>query len=475
MEGVEDIPGTALAEGITWDWETFPEYLDALDRTPRTMDVATHVPHGPLRTYVMGERGARNEPATADDLTAMARLVTEAVRAGAMGVSSSRTMLHRALDRSLVPGTLAGPEELAALAGAIAAGGFGIFEVASDIGINSRADHTFAADLDWMIELSATTGLPVTYPLLQNDHNPELWRRLLDRSEGAAVRGARVVALTAGRPGGLLLGLSTSLHPFLGHPSYQPLKDLPLPEKVAALRRPELRRAILDDTTRFTSEFARDVSGAFGRMFPMGDPPDYEPSPNDSVEARAGRLRVPPAELCYDVLLEDDGRSLLFFPMGDFAQRSLDSLHERLLRPGTVLSLGDGGAHCRLISDASVFTYMLSYWARDRTKGPRLTVERAVQLMTSDSAALYRLADRGVLAPGLRADINVIDHDRLGFGPPRMVADLPAGGERFLQTATGYVATICAGSVTVENGTVTNQRPGRLVRGPQQSPVRARH
>ena len=471
MEGVEDIPGSALSEGITWEWETFPEYVEALARTPRTMDVATHLAHGPLRTYVMGERGARNEPATADDLDVMGGLVTEAVRAGALGVSSSRTMLHRALDRSLVPGTLAGVDELTALAEAVAAGGFGIFEVASDIGINASVDDTFADDLDWMIELAAATGVPVTYPLLQNDRRPELWRDLLARTEGAAGRGARVVALTAGRPGGILLGLSTSLHPFLGHAAYQPFKDLPLAAKVAELRRPEVRRAVLSDHTRFSSEFARDVSVGFWKMFPMGDPPDYEPAADDSVEARAARLGVSPAELCYDLLLDDDGRSFLFFPMGDFAHRSLDSLYERLQRPGTLLSLADGGAHCRLISDASVFTYMLSYWARDRTKGPRLPVERAVRLMTSASAELYRLRDRGIVAPGFRADLNVIDHDRLGFGPPRMVADLPAAGERLLQEAPGYVATICAGEVTVEHGEVTDRRPGRVVRGPQPPPA----
>ncbi|MEW6471281.1 MAG: amidohydrolase family protein [Actinomycetota bacterium] len=471
MEGVEDIPGSALAEGITWDWESFPEYVDALDRTPRTMDVATHLAHSPLRTYVMGERGARNEAPTADDLAMMARLVTEAIRSGALGVSSSRTMLHRAPDRSLVPGTLAEVDEISALAGGIAAAGFGIFEVASDVGINSTVDDAFAADLDWMIDLSATTGLPVTYPLLQNDRRPELWREILDRTESGRDRGARVVALTAGRPGGILLGLSTSLHPFLGHPAYQPIKDLPLAAKVAELRRPDVRALILSERSRFASEFARDVSVGFWKMFPMGDPPDYEPAAEDSVEARAARLGVSPAELCYDLLLEDDGRSFLFFPMGDFAHRSLDSLYERLQRPGTLLSLGDGGAHCRLISDASVFTYMLTYWARDRAKGPQLSVERAVQLMTSSSADLYRLYDRGVVAPGRRADLNVIDHSRLRFGPPRMVADLPAGGERLLQEATGYVATICGGEITVDNGEITDCRPGRVVRGPRPEPT----
>jgi N-acyl-D-aspartate/D-glutamate deacylase len=471
MEGVEDIPGSALSEGITWEWESFPDYLDALARTPRTMDVAAHLGHGPLRTYVMGERGARNEAATADDLAAMARLVTEAVVAGAVGVSSSRTLLHRALDRSLVPGTLAGADELSALAGAVAAGGSGVFEVASDIGISSEVDDTFAGDLDWMIALSASARLPVTFPLLQNDRRPEFWREVLARTEAANEAGARVVALTAGRPGGILLGLGTSLHPFLGHPAYQPYQDLPLPAKVEALRRPEVRRAILSDQTRFASEFARDVSLGFWKMYPMGEVPDYEPSPDDSVEARAIRLGVSPAEHCYDLLLAGDGSALLFFPMGDFAHRSLDSLYERLQRPGTVLSLGDGGAHCRLISDASVFTYMLSYWARDRTKGPRLPVERAVRLMTSDSARLYAMRDRGVVAPGFRADLNVIDHERLGFGPPRMVADLPGGGERLLQEATGYVATICAGEVTVEDGVVTGRRPGGVVRGPQPPPA----
>jgi N-acyl-D-aspartate/D-glutamate deacylase len=471
MEGVEDIPGSALTEGITWNWETFPEYLDALESMSRTIDVGVQVGHAPLRTYVMGERGAANEPANADELAEMARLVTEAIRAGAFGVSSSRTMLHRSLDGSPVPGTFAGADELSALVHGISRGGFGLFEVASDIGVNSSIEDAFSGDIDWMVDLSCQTGVTVTYALLQNDRMPELWRQLLGRTQAARKRGGRVVALTAGRPAGVLLGFGTSLHPFSAHRAFRPLRDLPLPEKLARLRRAEVRQAILTEETRFTSDFGKDLATGFWKMYPLGEIPDYEPSRSDSVQELARAAGIDPAAYIYDFLLGDDGKALAFFPLGDFAHGNLDSTYERLQQPDTVLSLSDGGAHCRLISDASVFTYMLSYWARDRTKGPRLPVERAVQLLTSESARLYGLGDRGVLKPGYRADVNVINHEQLGFRRPEMVADLPAGGERFLQPATGYVATVCAGELTVEHGEVTDARPGGLLRGPRKAPA----
>ncbi len=468
MEGVEDIPGAALADGIDWRWETFPEYLDALETMPRVMDIATQVPHGSVRAYVMGDRGARNEEPTADDLRAMAAIVTEAIRAGALGFTTSRTMLHRALDGEPVPGTFAGDEEITALGRAVADAGGGVVEVASDLGLGGM-EGRFGDDIDWMRHLAGQHGLTVTYALAQVDRAPEQWRDLLDRSsaplEGPGADQGRVVAQVAGRPAGLLLGLETSLHPFQQHPTMLRLADLPLPQRVAELRRPEVKSAILAEQTGFTGRFNHDVAHGFHKMYPLGTDPDYEPDPSDCVAARADRAGRDPYELAYDLLLQDEGRALLFFPLTDFAHHTLDPTWERLRHHGAFLSLSDGGAHCRLICDASTPTFMLSHWTRDRTRGPRFTVEEAVKLQTADTARLYGLGDRGTIEVGAKGDVNVIDYDRLSLGPPRMTYDLPTGAPRLLQAADGYLATVVSGQVTWEEGQATGRRPGALLRG----------
>ncbi|MFT5530050.1 MAG: N-acyl-D-amino-acid deacylase [Candidatus Poriferisodalaceae bacterium] len=466
MEGVEDIPGAALSEGITWNWETFPEYLDALEGLPRVMDIATQVPHGAVRAYVMGDRGARNEPATEEDLAAMAKIVEEGIRAGALGFTSSRTKLHRALDGEAVPGTFAGADEMVAMGRAVADAGGGVVEVASDIGLGGL-EGQFGDDVDWMRELAANHGLTVTYALTQSDAHPDQWRELLDMSSAPIDGDGRVIAQIAGRPAGLLFGLRTSLHPFKMHPTFVALTEQHEGDALLAeLAKPEVKAAILAETTGFTGRFNHDVAHGFHKMYPLIDDLTYEPDSVDSVAGRAEAADIDPYELTYDTLFSGDGQGLIFFPLTDFSEGSLNSTYERLQHHGAFWSLSDGGAHCRLICDASTSTYLLAYWARDRVKGPQLTIEEAVKLMTHDTAEVYGLlGDRGTLEVGKRADINVIDHAALALKPPKMINDLPADAPRLMQESVGYRATIVAGEIVRENDEFTGARPGRLVRG----------
>ncbi|HMX06721.1 MAG TPA: amidohydrolase family protein [Microthrixaceae bacterium] len=456
MEGVEDIPGTALAEGMSWNWESFPEYLDELDSMPRVMDVAAQIPHGAVRGYVMGERGAANEPASAEDIALMSKLVEEGLRAGAVGFTTTRTVLHRAKDGELAAGTTAEVEELLGLGDALGAAGTGVFGVASDM-----IDPT--PEFDWMIEISRRTGRPVTFGCLQNDVRPEQWRELLDRAADANAAGARIVPQVAGRPACLLFGFESSVHPFITHRAYREIAHLPLVERVAQLRTPERREAILsEEVTR--SGFGAYLLSSFQKLFPLGDPPDYEPAPERSVAAIAAREGRRPEEVTYDLMLGRDGTELLYFPMLGYSHGDFEAMREMLDRDDTVLGLGDGGAHCGILCDASLPTYMLTHWSRDRDRGARFTLEQVVAMQTSRTAALYGFDDRGVVAPGLRADLNVIDLDGLRLSPPEMVHDLPAGGRRLIQRATGFAATICAGEPVRLDDQSTGSRPGRLVR-----------
>jgi N-acyl-D-amino-acid deacylase len=466
MEGVEDIPGAALSEGISWDWETFPEYLDALEVMPRVMDIATQVPHGSVRAYVMGERGARNEPATPDDLIQMAAIVEEGIRAGALGFTSSRTKLHRALDGEAVPGTFAGADEMLALGRAVSDAGGGVVEVASDIGLGGL-EGQFGDDIEWMRELASDHGLTVTYALTQSDAHPDQWRELLEMSSAPMDGEGRVMAQVAGRPAGLLFGLITSLHPFKMHPTFAKLAaELEHGSLVAELRKPEVKAQILSEETTFTGRFNQDVAHGFHKMFPLGEDLTYEPGDGDSVAQRAAAAGLEAPEFIYDLLLSEDGQGLIFFPLTDFSEGTLDPIYERLQHHGAFWSLSDGGAHCRLICDSSTSTYLLSYWARDRTKGPRLTVEEAVKLMTHDTAEVYGLlGDRGTLEVGKRGDVNVIDHSNLALRPTRMVKDLPGGAPRLMQESDGYKATVVAGQIVRLDNEFTGARPGRLVRG----------
>jgi N-acyl-D-aspartate/D-glutamate deacylase len=460
MEGVEDIPGTALAEGIQWAWESFPEYLDALDRMPRAVDVAAQVPHGAVRAYVMGERGAKNEKPTPEDIEAMAEIVREALAAGALGFSTSRTLLHRAIDGEPVPGTFAAEDELIGIGRVLGELGRGVFEMASDLAPEER-------EFGWMQELAAKTRRPVTFACLQNDVDPEQWRRSLRAAERAAAAGAPVVAQVAVRPTGLLMGLESTAHPFLFHAAYREIAHLPLAERVARMRDPALRRRMLEEKTAIANPMLAFVMQSFHKLFPLGDPPDYEPGPERSVKAIAAREGRSPQEVAYDLLLRHDGRELLYFPILGYAHGDFEAIREMLVHPQAVLSLSDGGAHCGLICDASTPTYLLTHWVRDRSRGERLPLEWAVRAQTRNTARLYGLEDRGELRPGLRADVNLIDFANLQLSAPEMVYDLPAGGRRLVQHARGYAATLVAGEVVRQADEPTSALPGRLIRGPQ--------
>jgi N-acyl-D-aspartate/D-glutamate deacylase len=466
MEGVEDIPGSALAAGMQWSWESFPEYLDSLDTMQRSLDVGTQVPHGAVRAYVMGERGARNEPADAGDIAAMAAIVEQGLDAGALGFSTSRTMLHRSIDGEPVPGTFAGADELLGIGQGMQRAGHGVFELATDFGIGGMSGR-FGEDIDWMVRLAAETGVKVTFILGQSDQAPDEWRAILDMTGQARARGADVRALVSGRPAGLLLGLQSSLHPFMAHPSYKRIAHLSLDERVAALNTPALRAALLTEETEFTGRFNPTVATSFHKMFPLGDPPDYEPGPEASIAALAAKAGVAPAAMCLDHLLRRDGRELLYYPLLSYADGDFEVIRTLLESPDTILSLSDGGAHCGLICDASMPSYLLTHWVRDRDRGPKLGLEQAVKYQTRDTAESYGLNDRGLLAAGKKADLNIIDFDRLAIAPPHMVMDLPANGQRLVQTVEGYLATLVAGTVTHQDGTATGAMPGRLIRGPQ--------
>jgi N-acyl-D-aspartate/D-glutamate deacylase len=469
MEGVEDIPGAALSAGIQWAWETFPEFLDALDTLPKALDVGTQVPHGAVRGYVMGERGAANEPATAEDIAAMAAIVQEGIEAGALGFSTSRTIAHRAIDGRPVPGTHAAEAELLGLGGALGAAGAGVFEVAP-AGVLGEDLDAPDAEFAWMRAVAEATGRPVTFALLQHDQEPRAWERMLELCGRAADAGLPLRPQVAGRPLGLLLGLQT-FHPLMDRRAFQEIGHLPLAELVEALSEPARRRRILAEGPHGEGAGGMSFIGlGLDRIFPLGDPLDYEPAPEDSVAARAEQAGVSPWELLYDLLLSQDGRELLMRPLLGYSDFTQEPIREMLLHPTSALGLGDGGAHCGAISDASTTTYMLTHWARDRARGPRLPLEWVVRKMTHETATLYGLNDRGQLRPGMKADVNVIDFDRLNLHLPRMAFDLPGGARRLLQRADGYRATIVSGQVVQRDGVDTGARPGALVRGARSAP-----
>jgi N-acyl-D-aspartate/D-glutamate deacylase len=461
MEGVEDIPGVALHEGLAWNWRSFPDFVDALDGRAFDVDVALQVPHAALRLHVMGERGARREAATAEDIALMAKLAREAIESGALGFSTSRTLNHRSSKGELTPTLTAEADELTGIAAAIGTTGRGVLQVVSDF-----------ADIDAEFALFRTMAQaserPLSFSLLQTKRDS--WRRLLELLSDANGQGVRMRAQVAPRAVGLLLGLECTLHPFLTNAVYRDIAALPLAERVAVMAEPEFKAKLLAaDKDGRTSEGGR-LLGGFDRMFELVDPPDYEPHPSSSIEAQARRVQRDPAELAYDILLEAGGRGLLYRPILNYDDGNLDAAGAMLGADHTVAGLGDGGAHVGTICDASFPTTLLALWGRDRDHG-RLPLPLLVQRQTSATARAVGLLDRGVLAPGYRADVNVIDFDRLAARRPEIRYDLPAGGRRFVQRADGYVATIVAGNVTYEHGDAVGPLPGRLVRGPQARPT----
>jgi N-acyl-D-aspartate/D-glutamate deacylase len=459
MEGVEDIPGTALAEGITWEWESFPEYLDAVERIPHALDVGAQVPHAALRFYVMGERGADHTVhPTPDEIDTMGRLVCEAVRAGALGFTTSRTRNHRASDGRFTPSLTATADELVGISRRFGEAGAGVFEIVSDF-------PDGAAEWKLLREMVAASGRPMSISIAQSDVSPDAWRGSLRQLEEANAAGLPMRGQVAARAIGTLLGLEATLHPFVSHPSFAALAALPLAEKVARLRDPDVRRRLLAEEPAPGLRMFADPE----RIFVLGDPPDYEPPREASVAAEARRRGVSPVELLLDLMLADGGRALLYRPLLNYSSFDLGAIREMLMHPLTVPGLGDAGAHCGLICDGSFPTYLLLHWGRTRTRGAKLPVEELVKRQTADTAALVGLADRGAIQPGKKADLNLIDPDALALAHPEIVYDLPAGGKRLVQRARGYRATLVSGEVAMENGEPTGALPGKLVRGPQRA------
>ncbi len=465
MEGVEDIPGTALHEGIQWGWESFPDYLDVLDGLPLALDVGTQVPHGAVRGYVMGERGANNEPATADDIAAMARIVEEGMLAGALGVSTSRTVMHVAVDGRPVPGTFAAEDELFGLGEVLGRLGTGVFELAPAGALGEDLEAA-PKEVGWMRRLAAAIRRPVCFGLTQNHVDPEAWRHTLRLAEAAAAAGSDLRVQVHARTVSLLLGLRT-LHPLMYVPSWGAMTGMPIGALVQHLADPAVRLRVIAELEVAAAD---PILAGFmnpERMFPMGDPPRYEPLPAESIVGLAAATGRSPWEITYDVLLERHGSALVNSPILGYAHGNLNANYDMLMSPISVFGLGDGGAHAGQTCDASSTTFLLTHWVRDRVEGDgrRLGLEHAVQKLTSETADLYGLTDRGRIVPGKRADLNLIDFERLSLPTPTVEYDLPAGARRLLQRADGYVRTIVAGTTIMNEGVDTGARPGALVRG----------
>jgi N-acyl-D-aspartate/D-glutamate deacylase len=467
MEGVEDIPGTALADGIEWAWESFPEYLDTIGSRRLALDVGTHVPHAAVRAYVLGER-PHDDP-TADELAEICAIVRGGLEAGALGFSTGRTAGHRDVRGNPVPGTCAPESELRAILATMDAAGAGVFEVVpAGVGGELAGDVAGAmdAELAWILRQGQATSRPITF-LVMEQPDAGHWRPWFDAARTANAHGARLRPQVGNRCFGVLMGHQSKLNPFRYRVSYRELEHLPLSARVERLRDPEVRAQILADEPVFTGPFLMDQIGRRGldNLFPLGPALDYEPAPDTSIRAVATRRGVDPWEVAYDAMLEADGHELLLWPLLNYTGHSYDGLFEMMQDPVSVQGLGDGGAHVGLVCDASVNTYMLSHWVRARSRGGRLPLELAVHRITGDPAALYGLGDRGVLAPGRKADVNVIDLDGLHLERPEQRHDLPSGAGRLIQRARGYVATFVSGVQTIDHDERTDHRPGRLVRG----------
>ncbi len=456
MEGVEDIPGVVMAEGLPWDWETFPDYMDRLDQGARDIDVAAYLPHSPLRVYVMGERGARQEPATAEDLAKMRALTREAMTAGALGFATSRLSIHKTADGGSIPTFDADVRELQEICLGMRDVGRGTLQIVLD------AFRGWDNEYPIIDRLVKESGRPATFTLASGNEGPPAWRRVLDLMAQTKAAGGQVTAQVMPRPIGLIAGLELSVHPFIMCPSWQKIAHLPLADKVAAMRDPALRAALLSETPEPGHPF-----NALGRnwrwMFPLDNPPNYAPPPEASIAAQAAARGCTPEEVAYDRFLATNGKGLFLAALGNFEGGTLDAAHEMLMHPDCVPALGDGGAHYGAICDASYSTFLLSHWVRN--DGPqKIDLAQAIHMLSAKSAHAVGMTDRGTLTPGAKADINVIDMDRLGIALPDIVHDLPAGGRRLDQKATGYDATIVSGTVIRRHDVATGARPGRLVR-----------
>jgi N-acyl-D-aspartate/D-glutamate deacylase len=463
MEGVEDIPEPVLSAGIPWEWESFPEFAGWLAKRPYDVDVGALLPHAAVRVYAMGERGARREPATAEDRKAMATIAADAIRAGALGFSTSRTINHRTSTGDFAPTLKAGEDELTAIANAMRTAGPSYLQFVLD-------NDSVVEDLPMLLRVAENTRCPISFLVTQHPRSPDRYRETLDQLAKANARGIQVTAQVAARAVGLLLGLELSRHPFQTLPSYKAIAHLPLAERVNRMRDPSVRQAILNEQPERTSDplFSRPN---YDWTFLLGNPPDYEQPRENSLSARAAREGKSPQELAYDAMLQDEGRGMLYVPLTNYARGNLDAVHDMLTDASAVPGLSDGGAHCGLICDASFPSFLLTHWTRDRKRGERLSIPFVVEAQARRTAELVGLRDRGVLARGYKADINVIDYDRLHLHPPQVHYDLPKGGRRLVQQIDGYDATIISGVISRRHGQPTGARSGRLVRGVQPAPV----
>ena len=464
MEGVEDIPGTALTEGMSWEWESFAEYLDEVESKPKSLDVGAMLAHGALRAYVLG-KNRPNDPATDSEIATMQKIAKEAIEAGALGISTTRTLGHRAGDGEPAAGTFAGSNELIALGAALKDQGHRVFSVVTDniFAGGKKAENEF----EWMAEISRANGIPVTYMVLDIPTMADCWERCLNQGLDLSNDEVQLIPQVAGKPASVMVGFESSYHLFSGRPAYLAIAELPYDQRLTELRKPEVREAILGETVAPANPMMMIMLASLDRIFPLGSPPNYEPEADASVAAIAERRGCSALEVAYDMMLERDGHELLYMPALGFSGGNLDNLRSMLTHPETVLGLSDGGAHVGIICDGSMPTFMLTHWVRDR-RGEKIPLEQAVNIQTQRTAKLFGFNDRGVLAPGYLADINVIDFDRLEMDSPSMAYDLPAGGKRLVQGAKGYIATFKSGTLIRENDKSTGAHPGKLLRGPQE-------
>ena len=456
MEGVEDIPEVVMKAGLPWTWSSFPDYLDTLAARQYDVDVATQVPHAALRVFVMGERGANREEATAADRTEMARLAADGILAGAFGFSTSRLLQHRTAEGKPIPSYGAAEAELTEIADAVAQVGRGWIQVVGDYG--DAIDQEFGL----LTRLARRSGRPLTLTLLQKDSDPDQWRDLLDRIASANAEGLQITGQIRGRPTSVLLGFELSLNPFLDCAGWRELASLDMDARVAILRDPNFRARLTAEpgTASAQAKRLRD----WDRIFPFGDPPQYEPDASTSVGAEARRRSIDPAQLAYDLMMEQDGHGILYHPMTNYAGGDMASVHEMLGHPNTLIGLGDGGAHVGIMCDATDMVHTLTHWTRDRTRGPKHRIDEVVRRLTSANAEAIGLHDRGRIAAGMRADINIVDYEALQLQVPEVRYDLPAGGKRLLQRSTGFDATMVAGVPVWRHGEATGALPGRLLR-----------
>ena len=458
MEGVEDIPGTALHEGINWQWESFPEYLDTLEDKPLAIDVGTQIPHGAVRAYVMGQRGIDREEASQEEIEQMSQIVKEAIEAGAFGFSTSRTEKHKDSSGALTPSITAHKNELVSIAKSLGEIKSGVLQGISDF-------YDFETEFDIFKEMSKSSGRPISITVEQMDQRPDWWHQLLDGIEEAQADGINMYGQVPPRATGVNMGLTVTLNPFTFYPSFYELSQKSLEEKVATMKDPAFKEKLLsEEPVSIGNPLVDEITQSFNKMFKLGEPANYEPEPESSFEAIAKRQNISPQEVAYDCLLEKEGRALIYHPLFNYLPGNLDYVETMLNHPYSISGLGDAGAHCGAISDASFPTTLIQHWGRDRKRGKKIPLEKLISMQTLETSRLLGIKDRGVLKEGYKADINVIDYENLTLHEPEVLYDLPAGGRRLVQRASGYEYTIVSGQIAFKDGESTGVLNGRLIR-----------